>query len=110
MGMLHVFTDVERGALKGKDAELSFTVGSFGGPAKPGIPEMGWAMAYGLDYAGEADVARIADSGFKVTTIGDSQLVQVTDNLADVVDDYAFFSRRRAELKSMFRPDLFRIK
>jgi hypothetical protein len=109
VGMLHVFTDVERNMLRAQDG-LSFEVGSFGGPAKPGLPEMGWAMAYGPEYAAEVDVGRIAGAGFKVSEIGGAQVVQVTDRLADVVDDYASFARRRAELKSLFRPDLFWIK
>jgi hypothetical protein len=71
---------------------------------------MGWAMAYGPEDAAEVVVSRILDAGFTVSAIGGAQVVQVTDKLADVVDDYAYFSLRRAQLKSMFRPDLFWIK
>jgi hypothetical protein len=109
IGMLHVFSDVERDTLH-TPAGSSFQVGSFGGRAKPGLPDMGWAMAYGPEYAAEVDVSRIANAGFPVSSIGGAQVVQVTDKLADVVDDYAYFSRRRAQLKSMFRSDLFWIK
>jgi hypothetical protein len=109
IGMLHLFTDAERQTLS-DEAGASFSVGSFGGPAKPGLPDIGWAMAYGPDYAGDVDVARIAEAGFEISEIGGAQVVQVTDRLTDVVDNYAFFARRRAELKSLFRPDLFWIE
>jgi hypothetical protein len=109
VGMLHVFTDAERNDPR-SEAGRWFSTGSFGGPAKPGLPEIGWAMAYGPGYAVDVDVDRITGAGFKVSSIGGAQVVQVTDKLADVVDDYAYFSQRRAQLKSLFRPDLFWIK
>ncbi len=87
-----------------------FETGSFGGPAKPGLPNMGWAMAYGESYAAEVDVARIKSAGFPVDEVDGVTIVRVTDKLSDVVDDFDYFSRRRAELKAMFRPDLFWIK
>jgi hypothetical protein len=109
IGMLHVFTEPE---LHWQDyaADTSFRVGSFGGPAKPGLPNMGWAMAYGKDYAAEVDVARIRAAGFAVDERDGVTIVRVTDSLNDVVDDFECFSRRRAELKALFRPDLFWIK
>ncbi len=106
VGMLHLFTEPE---LRKRDAEpdRSFWVGSFGGPAKPGLPNIGWAMAYGKSYAAEVDVARIRTAGFPVDQNAGVLIVRVTEKLSDVVDDFPYFSRRRAELKTLFRPGLF---
>jgi len=109
IGLLHLFTEREVGSLQTEDGSW-FQTGSFGGPAKPGIPNIGWAMAYGGDYAKEVDVARIKAAGFPVFECHGAMIVQVTENLSDVVDKFAHFSRRRAELKAMFRPELFWIK
>lgn len=109
IGMLHLFTDAESGLLQG-GAGSSFAVGSFGGPAKPGIPNIGWAMAYGEGYAEEVDVARIKAAGFPVDEFGGVVIVRVTESLSDLQDNFSYFSRRRNELKAMFRPDLFWIK
>lgn len=109
IGMLHLFTDAERASLQ-SSAGNSFAVGSFGGPAKPGLPNIGWAMAYGGDYAAEVDVARIENAGFPVREVGGAIVVRVTEKLSDVIDDFATFSRRRAELKRFFRPGLFWIE
>lgn len=106
IGMLHLFTDAEQSSLQ-SSAGNSFSVGSFGGAAKPGIPNIGWAMAYGEGYSTEVDVARVGEAGFLVKKIGGVTIVQVTENLSDVIDDFAYFSKRRAELKNLFRPDLF---
>ena len=106
IGMLHVFTEAEKVMLQ-NEAGSWFQSGSFGGPAKPGLPNMGWAMAYGGDYAAEVDVARIKDAGFPVREISNAIIVQITNSLSDVVDDFAFFLDRRAELKRHFRSELF---
>jgi hypothetical protein len=109
IGMIHLFTDNERQQSQG-GAAASFAAGSFGGPAKPGAPNVGWAMAYGAEYLPEVDVSRIKAAGFPVDKRDSFVVVRVTENLSDVVDDFPHFSRRRAELKSLFRPDLFWIK
>ncbi|WP_132833956.1 hypothetical protein [Sphingomonas sp. PP-CC-3G-468] len=106
IGMLHVFTDREKQDPQTED-DSWFETGSFGGPAKPGLPNMGWAMAYGANYAAEVDVVRIRSEGFPVDEIDGVTVVRVTDKLSDVVDDFEQFSRRRAELKALFRPSLF---
>jgi hypothetical protein len=106
IGMLHLFTDREKREPQTED-ESWFETGSFGGPAKPGLPNMGWAMAYGTGYAAEVDVSRIKAGGFPVDEIDGVTIVRVTDKLSDVVDDFDHFSRRRAELKALFRPGLF---
>lgn len=56
------------------------------------------------------DAARIRAAGFAVEELEDVIVVRVTDGLSDVVDDFERFSRRRAELKALFRPDLFWIR
>lgn len=106
VGMLHVFTDHEL-YLNDDSPARSFRTGAFGGSAKPGLPNMGWAMAYGAEYAADVDVARIKARGFSLEEIDGVTIVRVTDKLLDVVDKFDYFSRRRAELKSLFRPDLF---
>lgn len=106
IGMLHVFTDREKQELQTENGSW-FETGSFGGAAKPGLPNIGWAMAYGASYAAEVDAARIRSEGFPVDEIDGVTIVRVTDKLSDVVDDFEQFSRRRAELKALFRPSLF---
>lgn len=109
IGMLHIYTDAEKDSLQTEDGSW-FETGSFGGPAKPGLPNIGWAMAYGKSSAYEVDVGRISAAGFPVDEMNGVIVVRVTESLADVVNDFAQFSRRRAELKTLFRPDLFWIK
>lgn len=109
MAMMHMFTEPEF-SLPPSQSKMRFEVGGFGGPKIPGIPNIGWAMAYGADNAQEVDVDRVKAAGFSVDTCGGATVVRVTDRLSDVVDDYPRFSQRRDELKSLFRPDLFRIK
>jgi hypothetical protein len=109
IGMMHLFTEAEGALVQGEHGS-SFACGSFGGPAKPGIPNIGWAMAYGEGYAFEVDVDTIRSAGFPVDVIEGVVIVRVTESLADVVNDFEHFSRRRAELKRFFRTDLFWIK
>ena len=109
IGMLHLFTDAESRTLVDADASW-FRSGSFGGPAKPGLPNIGWAMAYGREYAAEVDVSGIRAAGFLVDEIGDALIVRVTERMSDLAENFAQFSCRRAELKSRFRPELFWIK
>jgi hypothetical protein len=107
IGMLHLFTEPE---LQTKsEAARSFELGLFGGPMKPGLPNLGWAMAFGKSFAADVDALRIKDAGFSVLEHDGVTMVSVTDNLSDVIDNFAHFSQRRAKLKSLFRPGLFRI-
>jgi hypothetical protein len=109
IGMLHLFTEAEKELYQGPEGR-SFHVGSFGGPAKPGLPNIGWAMAYGESYAAQVDVAQIKARGFSVEDRNGIVIVRVTDKLSDVIDNFRYFSQRRAELKALFPPDLFWIK
>ena len=65
---------------------------------------------YGDKFAKEVDEKSIAAAGFPIQKIGNGYLVQVTENINDVVNDFPMFSKRRAELKSLFRDGLFLIK
>lgn len=106
VGMLHLFTDRELSFLNDETGSW-FKNGSFGGPAKPGIPNLGWSMAFGSDYAEGVDVAGIKADGFPIDDFGGLVVVRVTDYISDVVDDFPHFSRRRAKLKTFFPQGLF---
>jgi hypothetical protein len=109
IAMLHVFTESE---LQWEDqkSDRSFKLGVLSGGPQQGLPNMGWAMAYGKDYATEVDAARIRAAGFAVDEHDGVIVVRVTEKLSDVVDDFERFSWRRAELKALFRPGLFWIR
>lgn len=106
IGMLHLFTGPE---LSPAEKNGSFQIGSFNAALKPDVPNIGWGMFYGDEFAQEVDVDQIATSGFPVERIGSGYLVKVTNGIQDVVDDFSLFSKRRAELKSLFREDFFLI-
>lgn len=107
LGMLHLFTDPE---LSPSEKHNSFQIGSFNSALKPDVPNIGWAMFYGDEFAQEVDADRIAASGFPIEKLGNGYLVTVTNSIQDVVDDFPLFSKRRAELKSLFREGFFLIK
>lgn len=107
LGMLHLFTYPEIGP---SEKNGSFQIGSFNSALKPDVPNIGWAMFYGDEFAQEVDVDQIAASGFPVEKLGNGYLVKVTNSIQDVVDDFSLFSMRRAELKSLFREGFFLIK
>lgn len=75
-----------------------------------GFTNLGWASFFGGEFSAEVDEAKIVAAGFPVRKIGDGYLVQITENISDVINDFALFSRRRAELKLLFRDALFMIK
>lgn len=106
IAMIHLFTDPE---LSPSVKNGSFQVGSFSAALKPEIPNIGWGMFYGDEYAQEVDVAKIGDSRCHVESIGNGHLVRVTDNIKEVIDDFSFFSSRRSNLKKIFREGLFLI-
>lgn len=74
------------------------------------LPNLGWGMFLGGNWAEEVDEAAISAAGFPVQKVGSGYWVQVTDDINDVVVNFTMFSKRRAELKSLFRDDLFLIK
>jgi hypothetical protein len=108
LGMLHHFRNPELES----DVEGfgSFRIGSFRATLKPEIPNAAWAMAYGDEFAEKVDAARIAAAGFPIEKLGNAYLVRVTEDIRDVAKDFAFFSKRRAELKRLFPENFFLIK
>ena len=104
LGMLHVFAGPELAPSAKYD---SFQIGSFNALLKPEVPNIGWAMVYGDEFAQEVNVRRIVEAGFAIENIGNGYLVRVTDSINDVVADFWQFSRRRAELKKLFRAGFF---
>jgi hypothetical protein len=76
---------------------------------RSGLTNLGWASWFGDEFADEVDERAISAAGFPVSRIGNGFLVQVTKQIEDVKGNFPLFSRRRAELKSLFRPGLFMI-
>lgn len=118
IGMLHLFTQAElnahEAALDAHEDEFdvynaydSFRGGSFKASLKPEIPNVGWAMFFGDEFAQEVDAPAISSAGFPVEKMANGYLIRVTESIADVCNDYAAFSSRRAVLKSLFRANLF---
>jgi len=107
LGMLHLFTSPE---LSPSEKHGSFQIGSFNSALRPDVPNVGWGMFYGDEFAQEVDVPAITAAGFSVEKLVGGYLVRVTDNIQGVVDDFLSFSKRRAELKDLFRENFFLIK
>lgn len=104
LGMLHLFSKPELGPDMKNN---SFQIGSFNAALNPVVPDIGWAMVYGDEFAGEVDAERIAASGFPIEKLNNGYLVRVTENIQDVASDFLLFSKRRAELKNLFRENFF---
>ncbi|MFK4074605.1 hypothetical protein ACI2KX_12955 [Ectopseudomonas khazarica] len=104
LGILHLFSEPELGP---HERNNSFQIGSFNAALKPDVPNVGWAMFYGDEFAQEVDADQIAASGFPIERLGNGYLVRVTNSIQDMVDDFSLFSKRRAELKSLFREGFF---
>lgn len=105
--MLHLFTSPE---LSPSERHGSFQIGSFNSAPRPDVPNVGWGMFYGDEFAQEVDVPAITAAGFSVEELVGGCLVRVTNNIQGVVDDFLSFSKRRAELKDLFRENFFLIK
>ena len=71
---------------------------------------LGWATYFGPQFSNETDFMKLQERGYIVEPLAGGFLVLMSGSLTDVQTDFATFSRRRAELKSVFRPDLFEIK
>ncbi|WP_460745153.1 hypothetical protein [Microvirgula curvata] len=107
LGMLHLFSKPELGSDKKYD---SFQLGIFNEALNPDVPNIGWAMFYGDEFAEAVDSERISAAGFPVEKMGNGYLVRVTENIQDIVSDFSVFSKRRAELKSLFPAGFFLIE
>lgn len=66
--MLHYFTEPE---LQPHMLNDSFQMGSFNAALKPDVPNAGWAVFYGNEFAEKVNADRIADAGFPIEMIGD---------------------------------------
>lgn len=104
LGMLHYFTEPELGP---NEVHNSFQIGSFKAALKPEVPDSGWAMFYGNEFAEKVDADRIANAGFLIEKIGDGYLVRVTNDIQDIAADFQLFAQRRVELKSLFPEGFF---
>lgn len=104
LGMLHFFSEPELGLHVRNN---SFQIGSFNSALKPEIPDVGWAMFYGDEFASEVNVELIEASGFMIENFNGGNLVRVTNSIQDVVEDFSLFESRRSELKDLFRKGIF---
>lgn len=75
-----------------------------------GLTNLGWATYFGEEYAHEVNQSVISNAGFPVKKIGSGYLVQVTEDINDVINNFTMFCKRRSELKTLFKKDLFLIK
>lgn len=105
IGMLHLFVEEE---LKDLGRYDSFRLGSFNASLNPEICGIGWAMYYGPDFCKNIDIQKLEESGFFVEKIGDGFIVRVTQNIADVNDNFAIFSERREEMRKLFPQNFFK--
>ncbi|MGH1515704.1 hypothetical protein [Ralstonia solanacearum] len=113
---LHLLTPAEtRPGAFGEANDASFATNDFlcGHPGVAletrGISNLAWATHFGGEYAVEVNVEMLRAHGFFVEQVGQGYSVFVTSEISDVVKDFAVFSDRRAELKELFRPGLFRM-
>ncbi|MFG0233429.1 hypothetical protein [Achromobacter sp. 413638] len=104
LGMLHYFTEPELGV---HEVNESFQIGSFNAALKPDIPNVGWAMFYGNEFAEKVDAEGIFRAGFPIEKMGDGYLVRVTESIQDVARDFELFAERRIELKGFFPSGFF---
>ncbi len=109
-GLLHYFVPLENSERAGTpDSYFSGGIISIKGAPGP-IPNLGWATFLGGECAKGVKPEQIAAAGYDIETINDGYLIRITDNINDVADNFAEFSRRRAELKALFPEDFFLIK
>ncbi|MCP1646625.1 hypothetical protein J2T41_006284 [Pseudomonas citronellolis] len=102
--LMHIFSQDEISSVKVGSLESCFSSGVL---YQGKIPDIGWAIFCGDDLAGLVDSFRISVAGFSVEELGNGFLIRVTEDLQDVVEDFSLFSRRRAELKSLFKEGYF---
>lgn len=109
LGRMHIFLGPEAKGFAFDSPQMLFLAGPGEPEMNEGLTNLGGANVFSEEYAPEVDETRLLDHGFAVETVGAGKLFHVTDTLFDVVDDLPKFSRRRAELKSLFRPGMFQI-
>jgi hypothetical protein len=106
LGMLHLFTAPEIG--KG-GAWASFEAGSLGPYLSPQLPNLAWASYFGDEFAAEGNRQQLLGAGYDLEEYPNGYMVRVTPELQSLEANFEDFSRRRAELKSMYRAGLFSI-
>ncbi|MDR6634248.1 hypothetical protein J2X72_003058 [Phyllobacterium sp. 1468] len=80
------------------------------GTLDPKIPNLGWSNYLGGDFAKAVNPTEIAAAGFAIEKIGAGYLIQVTERLQDVENNFGYFSEQRVKLKKIFPDDFFLIK
>lgn len=109
-GLLHYFIPLDDTERAGTP-ESYFSGGIIPGKGMPGpIPNLGWATFLGGECSQGVQIEQIVAAGYTVETMSDGYLIRITDNINDVADNFAEFSRRRAELKALFPKDFFLVK
>ena len=129
--MIHVFTDQElemvdkqeRFAFNGPIAgEPYFTswIDSSGDWRRPDsfqleehrryrfLPELAWANVLGREFDNRYDAVKVAQKSAVFELVGASNYIQITDKIADVVNNPTEFFQARAKLKEFFVNDVFR--
>lgn len=118
-GYVHLVTQSERvgelviGGPPGRKEEYRISSTApfpYIGHEGPVLSNLGWATFLDQPFIDEALWAKIAEADYQVERIGSGGIIRLTDQMTDLIDDYPAFSNRRAQLKQMFPPDLFRIK
>ncbi|WP_330208193.1 hypothetical protein [Pseudomonas sp. Z13] len=104
---MHFFSECEVVGVKSGTPESYFSSGIV---HRGTIPNLGWAVFYGDEFAEAVDAERIAAAGFPIEKIGSGYLVRITEHLQDVVSNFSLFSKRRAELKTLFPEGFFLIQ
>lgn len=99
----------------GKEADASYATNDHLRGLAPialeqrGLANLAAVNFFGPDLKGEVSEESIREAGFPIERFGHEFLVQVAENVFAAEDDFAEFSRRRSELRKLFREGLFRI-
>lgn len=104
IGLLHVYTKAEAAQIADFD---DFQIGGFGWALKPKVEQFGWAMVMGDRFAEFVNPDAISDAGFPIYRTRNGFVFSVTDNIADVVNDFAKFDDRRNALRALFPESFF---
>jgi hypothetical protein len=106
-GVMYLITPPEESL---KTPGISYYCLPIGGTIKDKqLPNIGWATFFGSLFKGEVDADLLRSHGFHVEELAAGYLVLMSETITDVRDNFMTFSKRRAELKKYFRPNLFKI-
>ncbi len=73
----------------------------------PGIPNMGWAMAFSQSKFESIKWDTIQEAGFAVSANENLSTVRISDKITDVADDFGRFAKRRTQLKRLIGSQMF---